>query len=292
MENTDGRKQPAKGADGRKGAGGMTEADFQRYAAYVTQHFGIQLPPEKKALLESRLYKLFSHSDVFYDEKSFFSYLEQDKTGRAQKILADAITTNHTYFMRETDHFSCFADKVLPYWAERIRDGDVRTWCAACATGEEAYTLAMILQDFFSLREPHWETTLLATDLSEEALAAAREGCYAREAVQCMPPQWQSAYFHVEDDLHARVVASLRKKVLFRRFNLMQPVFPFKRAFHTIFCRNVMIYFDAPTRRELVRKFYDFLEPGGFLFVGHSEVVERQTAPLDYVMPSVYQKRA
>ena len=271
----------------------MDEGEFQRYAAYVTQHFGIQLPPEKKALLEARLYKLFNSDEgtEFRDAKSFYEYLQQDQSGRAKAILADAITTNHTFFMRETDHFSYFAEQVLPYWAERIRDGDVRTWCAACSSGEEAYTLAMILQDYFSLRGPHWETTLLATDLSEEILARAREGIYARESVQSMPLQWQTIYFKAMDAHQLRIIEPLRRKVIFRQFNLMNPVFPFKRPFHTIFCRNVMIYFDAATRSRLVRKFYDFLEPGGFLFVGHSEVVERQAAPFDYVMPSVYQRR-
>ena len=148
----------------------------------------------------------------------------------------------------------------------------------------------MILQDYFSSRGPRWETTLLATDLSEEILAAAREGIYVRETVQCMPPQWQSGYFQVDGPGCVRVKEALRRKVLFRRFNLMQPVFPFRRRFHTIFCRNVMIYFDGPTRRLLARKFYDFLEPGGFLFIGHSEVIDRQAAPFAYVMPSVYQK--
>ena len=87
------------------------------------------------------------------------------------------------------------------------------------------------------------------------------------------------------------MVDAIRRQVLYRPFNLMQPVFPFRRPFHVIFCRNVMIYFDAPTRRQLVQKFADFLEPGGFLFIGHSEVIDRQTAPFDYVMPSVYRKK-
>lgn len=271
----------------------MKEQTFEQYAAYVAQHFGIQLPAEKKALLESRLYKLFvkGGSHEFSDAESFLSYLSRDQSGTARRILADAITTNHTFFMRESDHFSYFGEHVLPYWAERIQDGDLRTWCAACSSGEEAYTLAMILQDYFSLKGAHWDTTLLATDLSEEILAQAREGRYLRESVRSMPPQWQVSYFQAEDALHMRITEHLRQKVVFRRFNLMEPVFPFRRRFHTIFCRNVMIYFDGPTRSALARKFYDFLEPGGFLFIGHSEVIDRQAAPFVYVMPSVYQRR-
>ena len=270
----------------------MKDRVFQEYAVYIAQNFGIQLPREKKALLESRLYKLLSveQCPAFRDENTFLDYLYQDSTGKARALLADAITTNHTFFMRESDHFAYFAEKVLPYWEARITDGDLRTWCAACSSGEEAYTLAMILQDYFLPKGRQWETTLLATDLSEEILDKARQGSYGREAVNCMPPQWQAGYFQPEGAGCVRIKETLRHKVLFRRFNLMQPVFPFRRPFHTIFCRNVMIYFDGPTRRLLARKFYDFLEPGGFLFIGHSEVIDRQAAPFAYVMPSVYQK--
>ncbi len=271
----------------------MTEKEFRQYAVYVTEKFGIQLPKEKKALLESRLYKLF-HSEEgneFHDAAGFFAFLQQDRSGKGRELLADAITTNHTFFMRETDHFSCFAEQVLPYWNERIRDGDVRTWCAACSSGEEAYTLAMILQDYFSLKGPQWETTMLATDLSQEILLTARAGIYPREAIRTMPVHWQSAYFQSYGQQQVQIVDVLKRKVLFRQFNLMSPVFPFKRRFHTIFCRNVMIYFDAATRTALARRLYDFLEPGGFLFIGHSEVIDRQVVPFDYVMPSVYQRR-
>ena len=275
-----------------KGGGAMTELEFQQYAAYVGKNFGIQLPPEKKTLLESRLYKLLTErtEPEFADAASFFHYLEQDKSGEARRLLANAITTNHTFFMRETDHFEYFRDAVLPYWAEHISDGDLRTWCAASSTGEEPYTLAMIQQDFFSLRGGAWDKTLLATDLSEQVLAKAREGLYEASAITSMPSHWQGAYFRPAGNGQVQVTEAIRQQVLYRRFNLMEPVFPFRRPFHTIFCRNVMIYFAGPTRQRLARKFYDFLEPGGFLFIGHSEVIDRQAAPFSYVMPSVYRR--
>lgn len=271
----------------------MTELEFQNYARYVEANFGIQLPQEKKTLVESRLYKLFNeHTEPeFANAETFFKYLQNDRTGKANAILANAITTNHTFFMRETDHFDCFRDTVLPYWAEHIKDGDVRTWCAASSSGEEPYTLAMILHDFFSMRSGVWEKTLLATDLSEEILAVAREGIYDEQAIKVMPQHWQTAYFRKKGAGKVQVTDTIRQQVLFRKFNLMTPRFPFKRPMHTIFCRNVMIYFDEPTRRELARKFYQFLEPGGFLFVGHSEVIDRTAGPFEYVMPSVYRRK-
>jgi chemotaxis protein methyltransferase CheR len=270
----------------------MKDRIFQQYASYVAQNFGIHLTPAKKILLETRLYKLISTNDTndFSNEEEFYEYLLRDQSGRAKKMLADAITTNHTFFMRETEHFACFKETALPYWAGRLRDGDLRTWCAACSTGEEAYTLAMILQDFSAASRRHWDKTLLATDLSEEVLVKARMGVYEDESVKSLPQHWQSSYFQKYGTVQMRVIESLRHQVLYRRFNLMSPLFPFKRPFHVIFCRNVMIYFDAPTRRTLVRKFYDFLEPGGFLFIGHSEVIDRQMAPFVNLMPAVYQR--
>ena len=151
--------------------------------------------------------------------------------------------------------------------------------------------MAMIMSEFFALQGPQWDTTLLATDLSQEILATARRGIYTDEAVRGLPPQWKGQFFHKLATGDWQVSQNLQQQVLYRRFNLMNPVFPFKKPFHVIFCRNVMIYFDTETRDSLVRKFYDFLEPGGFLFVGHSEVIDRQSAPFEYVMPSVYRKK-
>ena len=274
----------------------MDQACFAAYAQIVQQAFGIQLPPEKKALLESRLFKLFQHEDERLPAScrtatGFLTWLRQDTTGRARKLLSEAITTHHTYFLREEDHFWYFRDVVLPWIAQAAaRTQDVRTWCAACSTGEEAYTLAMLLTEYFSLRGAGWETSLLATDLSEEVIAQAARGIYAADAVAALPEHWQCAYFHSRRDGQRQAVEALRQSIVFRPFNLLTHVFPFRKPFHVIFCRNVMIYFDRETRTELVRKFYDWLVPGGYLFVGHAEAVDREMAPFLYVQPSVYRK--
>ena len=271
----------------------MEQSVFLAYASIVDREFGIQLPLEKKALLESRLQRLFKEGGPaadYRDAASFLKALKHDPSGHLLHLLAEAITTHHTYFLREADHFTFYRDQVLPWLAETVPDGDIRTWCAACSTGQEAYTLAMLMQDRFGLQGSQWEKVLLATDISRDVLDFARRGVYQREDIEKLPDSWKHAYFQSKDGTHVQVSEAIRQQVLFRPFNLMTPVLPFKRPFHVIFCRNVMIYFDSAVRRQLVRRFYDFLVPGGYLFVGHSETVERQAAPFQYVMPSVYRR--
>ena len=267
----------------------MQEKTFCDLAAYIKDKFGICLGREKKTLLEGRLVKILTRLRLDSAE-AYYDYLLQDTSGLADADLINAVSTNHTFFMRETDHFQCFSDSALPYWYERIRDRDLRTWCAACSTGQEAYTLAMLISDFFALKEHDWDTTLLATDISAAALAAARRGIYESRTVAQLPERWRKLYFQRLDSAHVQVAAKLRQEIVFRQFNLITPHFPFRRKFHVIFCRNVMIYFDKPTRRALVDRFYQSLEPGGYLFIGHSEVLDRRETPFEYLRPSVYRK--
>lgn len=271
----------------------MVEETFQAYAAIVEREYGIQLPGEKQALLESRLVKMLNEHQgegPFHDEVSFLQWLQEDRTGRAVRLLGEAITTHHTYFLREKDHFDIFRDHTLP-WLEKTAapDRDLRVWCAASSTGEEPYTLAMLMADYFALKG-EWEKTLLATDVSQDVLDHAARGRYAKEAVAGLPPNWQRLYFRRLENGDGQVVESLRRSVLFRPFNLMTAVFPFRKTFHVIFCRNVMIYFDQQRRTDLVRKFYEGLCPGGWLFIGHAETITQDMAPFEFYEPSVYRK--
>lgn len=267
----------------------LSEEDFCKLALYIKNKFGIHLGREKKTLVEGRLYKVFMNLGVS-NANDYYQYLLQDKSGKADKILANAITTNHTFFMRETEHFKYFSEVVLPYLFETIMNNDLRIWCAACSTGEEAYTLAMIIQDFFLVKKPLWDTKLLATDLSTSALNDARMGIYDDESVNALPERWRKTYFKQINENKFQVEKFLKNEIIFRQFNLNNSHFSFKKKFHVIFCRNVMIYFDRETRKQLVNKFYQWLEPGGYLFIGHSEVIERGEVPFQYVMPAVYRK--
>lgn len=268
----------------------ITHKEFTLLSNYIKSNYGIQLKENKKNLLVGRLQNVLRQEgfDSFTD---YYNYILADKSGRAVTTLIDKITTNHTYFMREADHFYYFKDKVLPKLVSNIKDKDLRIWCAACSTGEEAYTLAMIIDEFFGKEKSSWDTKLLATDISEKVLNIAKQGIYSREDIASLPASWQLKYFRRYDEDNYILTDGIKNEVIYRKFNLMESVFPFKRKFHTIFCRNVMIYFDYETKIKLVNKFYDHLEEGGYLFVGLSESLSREVKKFKYVMPSVYQKK-
>lgn len=267
---------------------------FKRISDLVYKNFGINLTDQKKALVKGRLQKLVREGG-FGDYKSYFDHVMSDPTGRALSGMLDRITTNYTFFMREKDHFDFFASHSLK-WAQELQESrnnrDIRVWCAGCSSGEEPYTLAMIMLDHFGTAATSWDLGILATDISANVLDTAILGQYPLESIREVPDRWRKKYFRgLRDAENVEVAESLKDLILFRRFNLMRQQYPFKGKFHVIFCRNVMIYFDAPTKARIINKFHDFLEPGGYLFVGHSESLDRGRTPFEYVKPAVYRKR-
>lgn len=214
----------------------------------------------------------------------------EDKTGKAITVLIDKITTNHTYFMREANHFYYLRDKVLPHLSQTVKDNDLRIWSAACSTGEEPYTLAMIIDEYFGRNKMYWDAKILATDISSQALASAQKGSFTVDRIQPLPSTWKINYFTQLQPGVYNINESIKKEVIFRKFNLNERIFPFRKKFHIIFCRNAMIYFGEETKKNLISKFYDSLCTGGYLFIGHSESIDRRYSKFRYVMPSVYQK--
>jgi chemotaxis protein methyltransferase CheR len=268
---------------------GITDKEFRQLADFIKDNYGIHLKKEKQTLLMGRLQNVLANKG-FLNFSDYYDYVISDKTGEAVITLIDKITTNHTFFMRESNHFFYFRDKVLPFLASTVKDKDLRIWCAACSSGEESYTLAMILNDFFGKEKALWDTKILATDISDKVLSIAQRGVYSNERIAPLSSHWKTNYFKKYDEENSVLVDKIRNEVIYRHFNLMDTVFPFKRRFHTIFCRNVMIYFDEQTKTQLVNKLYEHMEYGGYLFIGHSESLNRETTRFKYVMPAVYRK--
>ncbi len=266
----------------------ISDRDFTRLTEYLRDHYGINLT-KKRVLIEGRL----NHYLVRNGYDSYTAYLDAvfaDSTGAEFTNIINFLTTNYSFFMREWDHFEFYRNRILPELKSRVKDYDLRLWSAGCSTGEEAYTLAMVTNDFFGDEASRWDKRILATDISQKVLNFATAGIYGAEAVEPLPKTWKLTHFNKLPEGRLQAKDSLKQEVLFRPFNLMEKVFPFKKQFHVIFCRNVMIYFDAKTKVELVNRFYDVLAPGGYLIVGQSESLDRSATKLSYVMPSIYHK--
>lgn len=267
----------------------ITEKEFKQLSNYIRENYGINLKEEKKMLVIGRLQNVLVENN-FDNFSEYYQYVISDKSGKAVNTLVNKITTNHTYFMREKSHFDYLRDTVLPYLANVIKDRDLRIWSAGCSSGEEAYTLAMILDEFFSEGSKWWDKKILATDISDNVLSIAREGIYHEERISNLPGTWKKKYLKSYDKENYIFTDRIKNEIIYRKFNLMDSVFPFKRKFHVIFCRNVMIYFNNNTKTELIHKFYNSIEPGGYLFIGHSESLTGGNVGFKYIMPSVYRK--
>jgi len=265
----------------------LDDESFRKIADLIYTRFGINLTDKKRALVRGRLHSLIKAAGL----SSFGEYLDyvlEDTHGDRLLQLIDRISTNHTYFFREADHFSYLAEELMPHLLERPGDDrQVRIWCAGCSSGEEPYTAAMVLTEAFPTETAAGRIRLLATDISTTALAAAVEGEYAEQKLAGVPQRYRKFLSRTEGD-RWRVSDRIRSLVLYKRLNLMNEIFPFKRSFDVIFCRNVMIYFDQETRRKLLAGFYRHMAPGASLFIGHSETLGRDTALFRYVKPTIY----
>lgn len=266
----------------------IEDQDFLRLRKYMYDNFGLNLE-KKRTLVEGRLMNHVAAAGF----DNFHDYLEDvliDKSGKKIDELITKLTTNYTYFMREETHYNFMANTALPEWKSKIRDNDLRVWSAGCSSGEEAYTAAMVIDNFFGMEKRQWDTTILATDISPRVLKLAAKGEYVLEQIEKLPDAWVKKYFRPLGENRFVLKDDIKKEVIFREFNLMENFHRFKRKFHIIFCRNVMIYFDTPTKAALVKRYYDTLEPGGYLFIGLSETLTGIFDGFTQISPAIYRK--
>lgn len=270
----------------------ISDKEFDNIRSLVYENIGINLTDDKRSLLKGRLQKLLRKYKLD-NFSEYYAFLLEDKSGAALSELANTISTNHTYFGRESEHFQYLEQTALPnvdILLKRSNSKDLRVWCAGSSTGEEPYTIAMSMMEYFGNRYSELDAGLLATDISERALSIAKSGVYEADKLDKIPRKLINKYFKKLDSNTYEVKDFLKKEVLYKRFNLIKPKFPFKKQFHIIFCRNVMIYFDNPTRNALVERFYNLTVPGGYLFIGHSETIDRTKSKYKYLKPAVYQR--
>lgn len=267
----------------------LTNAEFKMFSEYLYQFAGINLTPQKKNLLATRLSQMIEKQG-FNSFKDYYEHMQKDTSGKTLSEFINKISTNYTYFFREEEHFNFLQQRALPELKQRLgTEKDLRIWSAGCSNGSEPYTIAMLLADFFEQEKTTWDTKVLATDISEKVLNYATEGIYKATDIEKIPPLWRMKYFNKLETDSFQVVTHIRQNVIYRRLNLLSD-FPFAKPFHIIFCRNVMIYFDEATKNRMIQKFYDKLQPGGYLMIGHSETIDRTISKFEYVMPSVYRR--
>lgn len=268
----------------------ITDCEFQRLVGYMHDNYGINLAA-KRVLIQGRLGNMLRERGF----KSYDEYIDAvlaDTSGAEVTTILNKLTTNHTFFMREPEHYTFMRDTVLPWAVENAKKSELRIWSAGCSSGEECYTAAMLIDEFFGGRKANWDTRILATDISHSVMDKAKMGVYSEEGMKGLSPEWKERYFTPLGDGKYEICQRIKDEIIFKPFNLMEPM-PDKykaRPFDLIFCRNVMIYFDQPTKTALINRFFEVLKPGGYLFIGHAESIPRNETEFKYVKPAIYRR--
>ena len=266
----------------------FTNEEFTQLTTYMSSQYGIDLS-KKKILAECRMNgELEKRGNISMGE--YMRQMAEDRTKQLEAILLNRLTTNYTYFMREPKHFDFLRENILsnltPEWGRL----SYQIWCAGCSSGEECYSLAMILQDYKD--QGRWlpPFSIVGTHISEQALAVARNGRYPARELENVPVLWQQKYLAMDESGNSFEIGhAIREKVRFQHMNLLKPSVGLGQ-YDLVLCRNVMIYFNEESRKKLIDKLYRALKPGGYLFVGHTELLPRNHELFEYVCPAVYRK--
>ena len=274
----------------------MSAEEFGRFSDFIMDQCGIKMPPSKKIMLEARLQKRLRTLGI-PNFGAYFEHLHGEGGDGELVHMLDAVTTNKTDFFREPTHFEYLTQTILPEFLdaqERPHSSDrpFRIWSAGCSSGEEPYTLAMVLKDFAEQHQP-FVFTILATDLSTRVLDRARTAIYDEDRVAAVPQAMKQKYLLRSKDRDrglVRMSPEIRAAVQFQRLNLMEESFVFSDPLDAIFCRNVIIYFDRATQAQLLSRFCRVLRPGGYLFLGHSESIHGFDLPLKRLVSTVHRR--
>ncbi|MEG0108614.1 MAG: protein-glutamate O-methyltransferase CheR [Lachnospiraceae bacterium] len=266
----------------------ISQRDFKRLVTFVKSNYGIDLS-KKQQLIVGRLSNTIL-SMGFNNFSDYVDYILSKKNPQDLDSMLNKLTTNYTFFMREESHFNFLRETILPYLISTKKDRVLSVWSAGCSSGQEPYTISMIIKEFLGGQASQWDTRVLATDISKNALNAATSAVYDEEALKELPPGWKSKYFAKTEQQGVFTVSpAIKSNVIFRTFNLMDPI-QFRIKFDIIFCRNVMIYFDLPTKNALINRFYNATNQGGYLLIGHSESLDKESTAYQYLMPATYRK--
>ena len=273
----------------------MTDREFSHLSQYIHSQYGIKLPPAKKIMLESRLQKRLRTLEMS-NFKEYIDYTLDSKQGHSELIrMMDLVTTNKTDFFREPGHFEFLVQNVLPELSERFQSGirkPLRLWSAGCSSGEEPYTLTMVLSEYKEKVGAYF-FSILATDLSTQVLEKGEKGIYDEEKVAPVPLAMKKKYLLKSKDSNkglVRISPRLRGLVTFKRLNFMDEHYSISDVMDIIFLRNVIIYFDKQTQSGIINNLCKHLRSGGYLFIGHSETLFNMDLPVKQIVPTIYRR--
>lgn len=271
----------------------MTEKEFSRLSDFIYNNYGIKMPIEKRVMLQSRLQKRLRELNM----TSFSDYINYafSKEGQDTEIvlMMNQVSTNKTDFFREANHFDFLVNTILPELVGRTGiKKNLKFWSAGCSSGEEAYTLAMVMENYIE-QNPIFDYQIYCTDLSTKVLKAAIDAIYREDKTTDIPIELKRKYLlKSKDSLKktVRIVPELRSKLSFARLNFMDAHYNTPDNFDIIFCRNVLIYFDKKTQESVINKLLSKLKSGGYFLLGHSESIMGMSVPLQQVRPTVFRK--
>ena len=267
----------------------LSEKDFQAFSEFIYNEYGIKMPPVKRVMLQGRLLKRIRDLNM----NSYSEYKEYffSKEGQRKEIFnfLNVVTTNKTDFFREPIHFDYLRDEVLP---QHNGNGLFKVWSAGCSSGEEPYTISIVLNEY-KRSTPGFNFTIQGSDISNKVLSNAAKGVYAENKVSIIPLELKKRYFlKSKDRLNptVRVKPELQRNIALKHVNLMDSHYDISETFDVIFCRNVLIYFDRATQEKVIGKLCNYLKPGGIFFIGHSESLSGMKVPLEHIKPTIFRK--
>lgn len=266
----------------------ITDSEFIELVNYMKDNYGINLT-KKRQLIEGRMSNVIIKAGM----TSFGQYIKLVKSNSNNEVitLINKLTTNHTFFYREDNHYDFLKNVILPKIEKNSTVKKINIWSAGCSSGEEAYTTTMAIEEYFGFRKNIWNTQIIATDISNNVLEKAKEAKYNAESIKNLPDMWKLKYLNKISDEKYEVKEIIKNKVKFSIFNLMDNIpILYKNKFDVVFCRNVMIYFDQKTKNELINRLYGAVKQGGYIFIGHSESIQRDLSEFKYICPAIYQK--
>lgn len=270
----------------------LSDIDFAKLSSFIYTNYGIKLPITKKVMLEARLRPRLRENNI-ESYREYCQFILSGKCGEAEIInMIDLVSTNKTDFYRESAHFDFMKEVILPEYYENHSEKPLKVWSSASSSGEEAYTIAMVISEFMEGKRS-FDFQILGTDISTRILEKASLAIYPLDRVDVVPLAQKKKYLlrgKDPDKPTVRIIPELRAKTRFQRMNLMDDHYDVPKDFDIIFCRNVLIYFDRETQEKVINKLCNQLKPGGYFFLGHSESISGYNVPLKQMKPTMFQK--